>query len=177
MVKDSIPDPFMDPYDAPNVEQASPPTLRLGAEFWLPIVFSLTISGASVAVLFLPGNQTEYYALALLFGLFGSLTTFMAMARGFVWQSRLPFLDKSQQQRNGFSLFISSMLLGFCATIISTLCCMVICVPMGFALIESRSSGTDGTSSLIFLSIVCICLGLFVGTLFVRWTVPRVPIE
>jgi len=152
--------------------------MRLGADFWVPILFSLTISGASVAVLFLDENQFGYYALALLlFGLFGSLTTFMAMARGFVWQSRLPFLDKSQQERNGFSLFMSSMLLGVCATIISTLCCVVICVPMGFVLIESQSSGTDGTSSLIFLSIVCICLGLFVGTMFVRWTVPKVPVE
>lgn len=177
MVNDPLPDPSMDPYDAPSVEQASQPVMRLGAEFWVPIVLSLTISGASVAVLFLPGNQTGYYAFAMLFGLFGSLTTFMAMARGFVWQSRLPFLDKSQQDRDGFGLFISSTLLGFCATIISTLCCVVICVPMGFVLIDSRSSGTDGTSSLIFLSIVCICLGLFVGTLFVRWTVPKVPME
>ncbi len=167
----------MDPYDAPRVELSSAPKLKLGLDFWMPIVFSFGVSGAAIATLFRPGVQDAYFAWGLLFGFFGSLTTVMAMARGIVWQNRLACLEKPYQETNGFALFLTSMALGFCATVISVLCCAIICVPMGFVLLESQPNSLNGTSSLIVLSILCTCLGLFVGTLFVRWTVPKVPIE
>ena len=179
MTNDSIPEPSIDPYDAPNVDLESVPSSRLGRDFWMPILFSMVISFTAIATLFLPGMPSAFLPWAFLFGFFGSLTTAMAIARGVVWQSRLPFLEKSHQETNGFALFLKSMVLGFCATLISVLCCEVICVPMGFVLIDIKpiSGGMNGTSTLILLSIICTCLGLFVGTLFVRWTVPKVPNE
>ena len=182
MANDSLPDPSTDPYAAPSVGLSgltglsSQPRTRLGIDFWIPSVFSLAISLASIATLFMPGTETEYYPIALIFGFFGSLTTVMAMARGFVWQNRLPLLDGSQQVFSGFGLYMTSMALGFFASLISSLCCAVVCIPTSIMLF-STMQGVDVTSSVIFLSIVCICLGLFVGTLFVRWTVPKVPMK
>ena len=176
MANDSQPDPSTDPYAAPSVGPSSQQQIRLGLDFWLPIVFSLAISLAAIVALFMPGSESPYYVITLLFGFFGSLTTVMAIARGFVWQSRLPWLDRTQQETNGFILYVTSMALGFSASLISSLCCAVVCIPTSIMLF-STLRGVDDTNSVIFLSIVCICLGLFVGTLFVRWTVPKVPMK
>jgi hypothetical protein len=176
MANNSQPDPSIDPYAAPSVGPSSQQQMRLGLDFWLPIVFSLAVSLAAIVALFMPGSESPYYIVTLLFGFFGSLTTVMAIARGFVWQSRLPGLDRTQLETNGFVLYVTSMALGFSASLISILCCAVVCVPTSIMLLSTQPS-VDGATSIIFLSIVCICLGLFVGTLFVRWTVPKVPMK
>ncbi len=169
MNDNSLPNSPIDPYEPPKPESQS--TKGLGANFWIPIWLSLALTCGSLATFAISGMQTAFYPLAL-FGILGGLSTAMAIARAIIWQKRMPYLDNPLQGTTGFSVFLTSMLIGFVATTISLLCCSVICLPLGFAV--GVGGGAGGATGILALSLICSCLGLFVGYLFVRWTVPKV---
>lgn len=162
------PSPEDNPYEAPVMAESAITPYQLGLGFWIPMAITFALCFALLYPLVLPG-------------ILGFIATGMALVRGLIWKSRNSnTIATASKVGSGIFLYVNSIILGMIATFISVICCVAVCVPLGIGLFSipfyQSSNGNNSTQLLLpILSIACCALGLYVGFLFMRMTIPKVP--
>lgn len=149
--------PVMPPVMHPVVPQEEQASESLGFGFWLPIAMCFAIS--------LPLIYPPFI------GVYGAVATGYAMGRGLILQSRYRRARKLSipyKFEGGFILFLKSIALGVIALIACCITFVATCVPAGIMVHNWRAWMR------VFV-IVSGLLGIFVGYLLIRLTVPKVP--
>jgi hypothetical protein len=180
MTTDPATKPELDPFEPPNVssaEESLQATRGLGYEFWIPANVSWILS--LIPFLAVMVVDIFQYILIYLWAAINFVGTLMAMARGIMFKRRLDRVEKEYRHEQGTRLFIGSLFIGYIATVISLICCGIICVPITISTLNYNGVAMSGSSDqfYILLGIACLALGLWVGFLFVRMTIPKDPPE